>query len=318
MDFSSLLKQLDNFSEENRKTFCNTNKNDKKAKDISGILYFNEEEYQNNPNFLEKNDTESLYTIKTDLNEKKNEIKEEYKNFSYYVKIHTDINNYNLSFSYQNITECLLNVLKYQNYNAKNIFFKKLLREFDVYKLFKKYNYKRQFKKSELRNSLINKEDNNDMIRQFLSDYLNINLIILTNTKINTYCKDNQYEIFRPTIIIYEHENKFSYISDKIEDKNIFTSEDNINLKLAKYFLSNEVIKSFEEKNKQTIMETLKKKEEEEKSRPKLVDFKKLKVTELRSLCLQYHIPIQEMGKNGKMKNIVKKELIEKLEMVLK
>ena len=55
MDFTTLLQQLDKVSTQNQKVFCNNNKNDRNAKDISGILFFNDEEFQSNTNFLENN-----------------------------------------------------------------------------------------------------------------------------------------------------------------------------------------------------------------------------------------------------------------------
>lgn len=314
MDFSALLKQLDRVSEQNKNTFCN--KNNRNAKDISGILFFNDEEFQSNTNFLENNDQEALFAIKTDDEEKKVEI-EAYKKLSQKVKLHIDLEEYNLSHKYSNLTECILSVLKYYNYNAQNLFFKKLLKDFDIHKLFKKYAYRKQIKKSILRKLIINKKDNDNNVRQLLADYLNINLIILTNTEISTYCKDKVYEIFRPTVIIYEYNGSFNSISDKITNKRVFTSDDYVNMKLMKYFINKDLLSYQKKKKEQSVIEALKKKKEEEKKAPKLVNFKKLKVAELRKLCEQYHITTKEKGANGKMKNIVKKVLIEKLKIIL-
>lgn len=317
MDFSSLLQQLDQVAEQNNNVFCNKNKNDRKSKDISGILYFNDEEFEMNANFLDSNTKEELYTINVAKEEEKDSVKDTYKQLSQKVKIHIDIDEYNLSHKFSNLTECILNVLKYYNYNGQGVFFKKLLKDFDIYKLFKKYNYKKQIRKAALRKMIIGKEDSNDFIRQLLADYLNINLIIMTNTELHTYCKEQTYEMFRPTIVVYEYNKTYRSLSDKIEDNGIFTSDDFMNLKLSKYFMTKDILEQEKVKKEQTVLEALEKKKEEEKSTPKLVDFKKLKVGELRSLCLQYHIPVQEMGKNGKMKYIVKKTLVEKLKIMI-
>ena len=142
-------------------------------------------------------------------------------------------------------------------------------------------------------------------------------MVIVKNTELKTYCKENIYELYRPTLVTYEYDGAYYLVSDKVEDNSIFTSDDYINLKLNKYFFTKDIIEQSKQKKEQTVLEALEKQKEEEKKTPKLVDFKKLKVAELRSLCLQYHIPIQEMGKNGKMKYVVKKELVEKLKIIL-
>jgi hypothetical protein len=308
MDFSSLLQQLDNYSEENKQYFC--------KKDLSGLLYFNQEQYQQEANFLENLEQDELFTVKLE-EEKEEELPNNYKNLLFKVKLHIDIEKYNLSSNYYNLTDTLMKVLDYYNYNAKGIFFKKLLRDFDVYNLFRKNNYKKIMKRSDIRNALIKNNDNNKNVRQVLADYLNINLVIFTNNDIEIYCKDRKYELYRPTIAIYNFNDTYHYLSDKDTNKSIFVSDDNMNLKIAKYFFTNEIIIQSQKKKEQNIIEKLKNKKEEEKLKPKLIDFKKMKVNELRSLCVQYHIPIQEKGKNKKMKYIVKKVLIEKLKLIL-
>ena len=314
MEFSALLKQLDNFTEENKNMFTNKN-----TKDISGILYFDQDEYQSNPNFLQNNDKNSLYVFNVD-NMEKNTTENDYKKLSFNVKIHIDINKYNLSMKYNNLTECLMNVLDFYNYNAKKLFFKELLREFDIYKLYKKFNYKKLVKKTILRKSLIKNNDNDSYVRQLLSDYLNINLIIFSNNEIKTYCKENHYEMYRPSIFIYKYNNTFQYLSNK-KDIKIFTSDDKINIVFSKYFYCKEIIKRNIEKE-QKIIENKKQQEKQIKKeqkiqQTKLVNFSKMKVNDLRNLCKQYHIATTEIGKNGKVKNIIKKVLIEKLKLVL-
>ena len=146
MDFSALLQQLDQVAEQNNNIFCNKNKNDRNSKDISGILYFNDEEFQMGANFLDNNTTEPLYAINANKVEQKEEKQNTYKQLSQKVKIHIDLDDYNLSHKYSNLTDCLLSALKYNNYNGKNVFFKKLLKMYDVRNLHKQYNYKKQIK----------------------------------------------------------------------------------------------------------------------------------------------------------------------------
>jgi len=315
MDFSTLLQQLDNFSEDNKKYFCN-NKNDRNTKDLSGILYFNQEQYQQGANFLENLEEEELFTVRTE-DDKVEEKKDDYKQLSFKVKVHIELEKYNMSTKYFNLTDCLMKVLDYYNYNAKSIFFKKLLRDFDMYNLFRKNNYKKIMKRADIRKALIENNDESQHVKQLLADYLNINLVIFTNTDIETYCKDRNYEIYRPTILLYKHTDSYNVLLNKITNKGIFVSEDEINLRMAKYFYTTEVVTKSKKKKEKTILEQLQKKKEEEKVKPKLIDFNKMKVSDLRNLCVQYHIPIQEKGKNNKMKYIVKKVLVEKLKLVL-
>ena len=207
--------------------------------------------------------------------------------------------------------------MKFYNFNGKNIFFKKLLKEFDVMKLFKKFGYKKQIKKKVLRDLIINKEDNNDSIRQFLVDYLNINLVVLTNEELKTYGKEGTFELFRPTIVVYEYNNTFHSLEDKNTNNGIFTSEDHINLKLKKNMINKAIVK-YKEQKKESVIKSMKKQEKkvEKPKAPLLVDFKKMKVGELRSLCEQYHIATKETV-NGKSKNVLKKVLVDQLKIIL-
>lgn len=308
MNFEALLEQLD--INKNKNYFLN----DKNKKNMSGILYFNDDTYEQQANFLDNIEKESLYTVKTSFNVVKEENIDNFKNLSFKIKTHIDLNKYNLNGKFYNITECLMNVLDFYNYNSRNLFFKKLLREFDIYKLYKKYNYRKLVKKSLLRKMLQEKNDEDEIIIQLMSDYLNINLILFSNNEMKVYSKDRIYEIYRPTIFIYKYNKIYYFLSDK-QEKKIFTSDDKINLRIKKYFICESIKNIKKEETQKNIKDKIVKKDI---SRPKLVDFKKLKVVELRNLCIQYNIPIKEKGKNGKMKNVVKKILIEKLKMVLK
>ena len=316
MDFTALLQKLDNVSFENQSVFA-----DKKNNDISGIMYFDDEEYTQNANFLDDNDTVTLYEIRNkDIGERENKI-DTFKHLSQKVSTHIDLEKYNLSKKFDNLTDSVLNVLKFYNYNGKNIFFKKLLKDFDVLKLFKKFAYKKQIRKKVLRDLIIKKEDNNDSVRQILVDYLNINLVILTNEELKTYCKEGTFELFRPTIMIYEHNNIFHSLSDKETGNSIYTSGDHINMRLKKYMLNKEILRHNVEE-KQDVIKSMKKqvvpkkKSVEKPTAPVLVDFKKMKVVDLRSLCEQYHIQTKEIV-NGKSKNVLKKVLVEKLKIIL-
>jgi len=312
MDFTSLLQQLDNVSFNNQAMFSDKKNNN----DISGIMYFDDEEYTQNANFLDDNDTQTLYEIKNSNIDNEVKVVDTFKQLSQKVSSHIDLEKYNLSRKFDNLTDSILNVLKFYNYNGKNIFFKKLLKDFDVLKLFKKFNYKKQIKKKVLRDLIINKEDTNDSVRQILVDYLNINLVVLSNEELKTYCKDGAFELFRPTIIIYEYNNTFHSLEDKITNNSIYTSEDHINLRLKKHMINKDIIKYKQEK-KESVIKSMKKQEKpKEKSKTPLVDFKKMKVSDLRNLCEQYHIQTKEKV-NGKMKNILKKVLVEQLKIIL-
>ena len=70
---------------------------------------------------MENKRTEEEQKIETDT----------YKKLSQKVKLHVNLEEYNLSHKYSNLTECVLSILKYYNYNAQNLFFKKLLKDFD-------------------------------------------------------------------------------------------------------------------------------------------------------------------------------------------
>ena len=314
MDFSALLQKLDGVSFENKGLFS-----DKKTNDISGIMYFDDEEYTQNANFLDDNDTQILYEIRNSVVEEEKTVVDAYKQLSQKVSSHIDIEEYNLSKKFDNLTDSILNVLKYHNHNGKNIFFKRLLKDFDVLKLFKKFSYKKQIKKKVLRDLIINKEDTNDSIRQLLVDYLNINLVVLTNEELKTYSKEGTFELYRPTILIYEYNNTYHSLEDKTTNKCIYTSEDHINLRLKKHMINQEIVNR---KNTDSVIKSMKKQEKPKKKKvvksktPSLVNFSKMKVGDLRNLCEQYHIPTRTKV-DGKMKNVLKKDLVEQLKIIL-
>ena len=311
MDFSSLLQQLDNISTQNQNQF----------KDITGVMYFNDEEFQMNANFLNDNDTVDLYSIKSGNSVKASSPVNQYKKLSQKVKSHIDLEEYNLSSKMYNLSEAILSLLNFQNYNGKNMFFKKLLKEFDTYKLYKKFNLKKVVKKNLLRKALIEKNDNDPIVRQFLAEYLNLNLVILSNDSLNMFCKDRTYEVFRPTIVIYQYETSFNTLSDKITDNGIFTSEDHMNMRLMKFHFLKQITNGEPKKSvkKQSVLESIKKEEVKpvKMEEPELVNFSKLKVAELRDLCNDFHIVYKVTKSNGKKGNLTKKEMIEKLKIII-
>ena len=312
MDFTALLQKLERSTKENKQIFSDKKRNN----DITGILYFDDEEYTSNANFLDDNDTETLYEIRAKMEEEEKLEEERFKQLCNKVKIYIELEEYNLSKKFDNLTDSILNVLKFYNYNGKNLFFKKLLKEFDVVKLYKKFNYKKQIKKTLLRNLIVKKEDTHDGVKQLLVDYLNINLVVVRNVELQTYYKEGTYELYRPTILIYEYDNMFYSISDKITNNSVFTSDDRINMVLQKYTLNQELLSK---KKEESVIETMKKVAVEKKVKKKvepLVNFKKMKVGELRNLCEQYHIATKEVV-NGKNKNILKKDLVAQLKIIL-
>ena len=297
MDYFTLFQKLETHSNKNKDTF----------NDITGILYFNNEESQQNVNFLDDNKSQVLFDIK-ETNTETIEKVDTFKNTSYYVKTHVNLLEYNLTKKFENLTDCMLNVINYFNLNAKNIFFKKLLKDYDVFNLYKKFNYKKDIRRRDLRTLLINKEENNENVKQLLVDYLNINLVLITNDDIKLYCKDKDFEIYRPTIIIYEYENKYYSLEDKKTQNGIFTSEDLINIRLKKLKLNEEI------KNIQPKETSVKIKMEVKEETVVVINFKKMKVNELRAYCEQngVDIKIKKSTKKG-FKYMTKKQILEKL-----
>ena len=297
MDYFTLFQKLETHSNKNKDTF----------KDITGILYFNNEESQQNVNFLDDNKSQVLFDIKKTNTEKIEKV-DTFKNTSYYVKTHVNLLEYNLTKKFENLIDCMLNVINYFNLNAKNIFFKKLLKDYDVFNLYKKFNYKKDIRRRDLRTLLINKEENNENVKQLLVDYLNINLVLITNDDIKLYCKDKDFEIYRPTIIIYEYENKYYSLEDKKTQNGIFTSEDLINIRLKKLKLNEEI------RNIQPKETSIKIKMEVKKETVVVINFKKMKVNELRVYCEKngIDIKIKKSTKKG-FKYMTKKQILEKL-----
>lgn len=282
MDYSILFKKLEEKSTQNKNIF----------KNINNILYFNEDKYLPNANFLQDNNTKILFDMKNNTQDVIEKKEDTFKKISNKVKMHIDLDKYNLNKKLDNITECILNVINFYDLNCKNIFFKKLLKDYDTFNLYKKYKCK-GIRKKELRNFLIKKEEENIHVKQFIVNYLNINLILFTNNDIKIFGKDSQFEIYRPTIIIYFNNGYYYYLSNK-NNKKIFTSTDYINLKLKKKEI-NENIKNYKLTNKKVDFNVL----------------KKMKVKELYAYCNNRNINIKIEKKNKKgFKYMIKKDIL--------
>ena len=57
-------------------------------------------------------------------------------------------------------------------------------------------------------------------------------IIILENNNYKFFSEDDIFEPFKTTILIYKYDNKYHFLSDKIENKKLFTSDDKFTMKL--------------------------------------------------------------------------------------
>ena len=230
MNYQTLLNQLESYSDENNYYF----------KRIHNVLYFNDETFLYNPDFLnDNNDKEKTYTIEIkNLGKKRvNIIKNNsnnFKKFSKFINNYFEIEKYNLSNENESLTQCILDIIEYRMVNGKNELFKKMLRENDAINLFNKFNFQKRkiCKKKVLRNLLINQDEDNEIIIKFLCDYLNINLLILENNKYNLYSNNDEFELYKVTLVLYKYDQKYYILTEKKTNKKIFTSDDNINYRI--------------------------------------------------------------------------------------
>jgi len=229
MNYETLLNQLNNLTEENNNYY----------KRIHNVLYFNDETFLHNPDFLNDHNTrEKTYTIEIkNLGNRVNIIKDEKNNFKMFskkIKNYFQIEKYNFSNEYESLTKCILNILDYKMVNGKNQLFKKMLRENDSINFFNKFNFQKRkiCKKKVLRDLLIKQEEDNEIIIKFLCDYLNINLLILENNKYNLYSNNDEFELYKVTLLLYKYDNKYYSLIDKKTNKRLFTSEDDINYRI--------------------------------------------------------------------------------------
>lgn len=226
MNFNHLFNHLENINENNKKYY----------KDIHNILYFNNENFLENPDFLNNDyDKKNFFKINVNKdNNKENDLKvDNFKFFSQNIDTLFDIQNFNISHKFNNITECILNIIDYKNINGRIELFQKMLRDFDSLKLFKKFNFQKRkiCKKKEIRDLLLSYDDVNNIFLYFIANYLSINLIILKNDKYDLYCENDVFEPFKTTLLIYKYDNNFYFLSSK-NNNSLFTSDDDFVLKI--------------------------------------------------------------------------------------
>jgi hypothetical protein len=230
MNYQTLLGQLENHMEDNDRFF----------KKIHNVLYFNDETFLHNPDFLnDNNNKEKTYTIEIrNLGGKNNDNhiiqKNEHKKFTLFIKNYFNIQKYNFSQDYTSITDCILNIIDYKMANGKSQLFKKMLRENDSINFFNKFNFQKRkiCKKKVLRDLLIKQDEDNEIIIKFLCDYLNINLLILENNKYSLYSNNDEFELYKVTLVLYKYDGKYQYLIEKETNKQLFTSDDEINYKI--------------------------------------------------------------------------------------
>jgi len=330
MNYQTLLNQLENHSEENNNYF----------KRIHNVLYFNDETFLHNPDFLnDNNNKEKTYTIeiknlgKKRVNVIKN-IPNNFKNFSKFINKYFEIEKYNLSNENESLTKCILDIIDYRMVNGKNELFKKMIRENDSINFFNKFNFRKRkiCKKKVLRDLLIKQEEDNEIIIKFLCDYLNINLLILENNKYNLYSTNDEFELYKVTLLLYKYENKYYVLTEKRTNKKMFTSNDNINYRIRfnLFIKKNNFQKPINEQLQENIVEqeelddltnlidnlNLASTTEEESNEiieeiidlpPPVINYKKMKVVELKKLCKSRGIKGYSKLKKHQLIDILKK-----------
>lgn len=317
MNYQTLLNQLEYHTEENNHFF----------KKIHNVLYFNDETFLHNPDFLnENNNREKTYTIeiknleKNRVNVIKN-IPNNFKNFSKFINNYFEIDKYNLCDENESLVKCILNILDYKMVSGKNELFKKMLRENDAINLFNKFNFQKRkiCKKKVLRNLLINQDEDNEIIIKFLCDYLNINLLILENNKYNLYSNNDEFELYKVTLVLYKYNDQYYTLSEKKTNKKLFTSEDNINYRIKYNLLIRnhnfqkppiELENVFELTNQMNNLNLVESPEEiieEIIDLPPPINYNKMKVIELKKLCKKRKIKGYSKLKKKELIEILKK-----------
>lgn len=230
MNFETLFTHLEKLSEDNKN----------KYKDLCDILYFNNEDFLENPDFLNVNNQKNeLFEIKLknldNILIQNKSINDDFQLFSDNIQHIFKINEtFNISSEYDSIIDCILQILNYNGINGKTELFQKMIRDFDCLKLYKKFNFQKRkiCKKNEIRNLLLSHDDNNQVMFHFIVHYLLINMIIIENNKYTLFSENDIFEPFKTTIIIYKHNNKYYFLSKKIDNKKLFTSDDDIVMKI--------------------------------------------------------------------------------------
>lgn len=291
-DYSAFFAKMDSMGRQNQRFFD----------DVKAVMYFDDTDYVQS-NYNEKGSSDRFYDVVKD-----EQITEDtFRKLKTIVSQFIELEKYSLEQKRDNLTECILDNIKYTNIDAKNVFFKKMCKDYDIFNFYTKWNYRKIVKRDTIRKALFNKNDNDEYVRQLLSDYLGINIIVFTNDEIRFYCKGLEYEIYRPTVYIYEHEDSF-YTMIK-DSSGLFTSEDSQNFKIRQYFINKEIVEytKKEEDVKPNNLEKIVK----TKTVPPTSDYNKMKVGQLRELCDKKNLSYKVAKKSGKgMKNMTKKEII--------
>jgi len=315
--YKALLNKIDELSDANKNIFCG------KQKNLSEVLFYDDEENGTDMNIFANNNKDTLFTVNSQLIQQiVDGNADNYKKLSQYVKSYIVLDDYNMGKKYNTIVDCILSVLSYFNYDGVSMFYKKLLREYDIYNLHKKFKYiNHKINRNELRNLIIDRDEKHKHFKQFLADYLNINLVVFNNDTINIYSQEFKYEVYRPTIIIYEYDNKYQYLINKETETKLFLSEDEVNHRLLKVYLNKEVLKYSETKPKVEIslnnILTKELQKEEPKKENKLIEIteedkpytlpelKKMKVADLRKLCQDKSLPVRDGKKYLKKQDLI-------------
>ena len=287
-DYSAFFSKMESMGRQNQRTFDN----------VKGVMYFDDTSYGQS-DYNTRGYSDRLYDVV-----KEEPIAEDtFRNLKQNVKQYIDLESYSLEQKRDNLTECILDNLKYTNIDAKNVFFKKMSKDYDVFNFYTKWNYRKIVKRDTMRTALFDKDDNDEYVRQLISDYLGINIIVFDNNEIRFYCKGLDYEIYRPTVYIYEHEGMF-YTMIK-DDSGLFTSEDAQNFKIRQYFINKQIREYTREEKKVNNLEKI------VKTKTVIADYNKMKVGQLRELCDKRNLSYKVAKKSGKgMKNMTKKEII--------
>ncbi len=172
-------------------------------KPLSHILYFTTNE-----------DTQSI----NPYSDKNNSINS-FKLFNLIYKT-IDLNNFFLAIFY-------LLVPSYIDINNEGLiddFYDQALKDYDQFDLFKQFQYRNKYNKQTLRN-LLKQKNFNSTIVQFCADYLNVNIILFENNKMNTIYAKKPTPYKAHIILLKNNEEYQPIFQDK---KYIFTSDDQI------------------------------------------------------------------------------------------
>ncbi len=257
MNVESLINITNKFVEKNQKYY----------ESLFSFLYYNSEQYIPGK-YLNKpfNPTDLIQGTKTEKKSHRSGNEEsprsiiKYMTYIFNDTFFKDQNGCFFKILWASIDKRVYNYKTYQN-----MFYKNLLSDFDKLNLYNKYSYKSlKIKKTYIRNLLINTYETNtqDVIIQLISDYKEINIIIIKNNIPCFFCPlpgrtdgiKPGFNIFRPTIILEKLGNNDNYqpiyqrplkskdnAEPRVLNKKIFTSNDVIQFKLLKYLNLQEI-----------------------------------------------------------------------------